>query len=215
MWDKFDPSEATFDKFIFSEESRKKYWDRSEMFWETLADAQPNKAHLAVAALERAGRLLAVVTQNIDGLHRKAGNAAERIIELHGTALSVSCLSCRKRWDRPEISRWIKGGNAAPRCDAPGCGGILKPDTVSFGQSMPVEAMEKAAEVTAGCDLFLVIGSSLVVYPAAQFPLMAKRQGARLVIINLTETPHDGYADLVIRSKAGDLMEQAVAGLNN
>jgi NAD-dependent deacetylase len=135
VWDRFDPTEFTYQKFVGSEESRRKYWSLSKLFYEPLVAANPNPAHDACVRLERWGRLDCVVTQNIDGLHQRAGLGPERVIELHGTALTVSCLSCRDRHARSEIQARVAAGDEAPRCGK--CGGILKPDTVSFGQAMP------------------------------------------------------------------------------
>jgi len=154
--------------------------------------------------LEKLGILDCVVTQNIDGLHFKAGNSEEKVIQLHGTAIFVSCLSCQKRYDRDEIQERIKKGQKAPRCD--NCGGLLKPATISFGQSMPEKETQEAYHRSSICDLFIVVGSSLVVQPAASMPLVAKRNGARLVIINRDPTPCDDMADLIIHGQAGSTL---------
>jgi NAD-dependent protein deacetylase/lipoamidase len=145
-----------------------------------------------------------VITQNIDGLHHKAGNSEEKILELHGTALYVSCLSCKKRYDRDAIQERISKGEKAPRCDT--CQGLLKPATISFGQAMPEREMQESYRRSAACDLFMVIGSSLVVQPAASMPVVAKRARARLVIVNRDETPLDDLADTVLRGNAGSTM---------
>jgi NAD-dependent deacetylase len=152
-----------------------------------------------------------VITQNIDNLHQRAGSSPQKVIELHGTAVSVSCLSCRKKYPREEVQSWLLRGLKVPRCDA--CGGILKPDTVSFGQSMPVKETEEAFHRARNCDLFIVIGSSLVVQPAASVPLEAKEAGAKLVIINRDPTYHDSYADVVIHGSAGEVMSQVLKHL--
>ena len=149
-----------------------------------------------IRELEEMGKLLAIVTQNIDHLHHKAGNSPSRIIEIHGTAFSVSCLSCNKAYDRDEIEGRIKSGVTVPYCDD--CSGILKPDTVSFGQAMPEDKMLESLSNARECDLCIVLGSSLVVYPAASVPAHAAESGANLMIINLDETPLDGHATLVI-----------------
>jgi NAD-dependent deacetylase len=154
--------------------------------------------------LERFDKLDCIITQNIDGLHHKAGNSRGKIIELHGTALSVSCLSCRRKYDRDEVQERIRKGIRVPRCDD--CNGLLKPDTISFGQAMPGGETNQAYERSFGSDLFIVVGSSLVVQPAAYMPLRAKQGGAKLVIINRDPTPHDGYADVVINGSAGYVM---------
>jgi NAD-dependent deacetylase len=204
VWDKYDPEDFYFQNFITSEVSREKYWQMATEMWEPIKKAQPNPAHLAIAELERLGKLDCVITQNIDGLHFKAGNSEEKVLQLHGTAIFVSCLSCKKRYDRDEIQERIKKGQKAPLCDD--CGGLLKPATISFGQSMPEKETQEAYHRSSICDLFIVIGSSLVVQPAASMPLVAKRNGARLVIINRDPTPYDDIADLVVHGQAGSAM---------
>jgi len=204
VWDKYDPEDFYFQNFIASEASREKYWQMATEMYEPIKMAKPNQAHLAIAELEKLGKLDCVITQNIDGLHFKAGNSEEKVLQLHGTAIFVSCLSCKKQYDRDDIQERIKEGQKAPRCDD--CGGILKPATISFGQSMPEKETQEAYDRSSRCDLFIVIGSSLVVQPAASMPLVAKRGGARLVIINRDPTPHDDLADLVIHGQAGPTM---------
>jgi NAD-dependent deacetylase len=204
VWDKYDPEDFYFQNFIASEASREKYWQMATEMWEPIEKAQPNPAHLAIAELERLDKLDCVITQNIDGLHFKAGNSEEKVLQLHGTAIFVSCLSCQKRYDRNEIQERIKKGQKAPRCDS--CGGLLKPATISFGQSMPEKETQEAYHRSSICNLFIVIGSSLVVQPAASMPLVAKRNGAKLVIINRDPTPYDDMADLVIHGQAGPTM---------
>jgi len=204
VWDRYNPEDFYFQKFISSETSREKYWQMATEMYEPMKKAQPNLAHLAIAEMEKLGKLDCVITQNIDGLHFKAGNSEEKVIQLHGTAIFVSCLSCKKRYDRDEIQERILKGQKAPRCDD--CGGLLKPATISFGQSMPERETQEAYHRSSTCDLFIVIGSSLVVQPAASMPLVAKRNGARLVIINRDPTPYDDMADIVIHSQAGPTM---------
>jgi NAD-dependent deacetylase len=204
VWDRYDPEDFYFQNFIASETSREKYWQMATEMYESIRMAQPNQAHLAIAELEKLGKLDCVITQNIDGLHFKAGNSEERVLQLHGTAIFVSCLSCKKRYDRDGIQERIRKGEKAPRCD--NCGGILKPATISFGQSMPEKETQEAYHRSSICDLFIVIGSSLVVQPAASMPLVAKRNGSRLVIINRDPTPYDGVADLVIHGHASPTM---------
>jgi NAD-dependent deacetylase len=204
VWDKYDPEDFYFQNFLASETSREKYWQMATEMWGPIKAAQPNQAHLAISELEKLGKLDCVITQNIDGLHFRAGNSEEKVIQLHGTAIFVSCLSCKKRYDRDEIQERIKRGQRAPRCDD--CGGLLKPATISFGQSMPERETQEAYHRSSNCDLFIVIGSSLVVQPAASMPLVAKRNGARLVIINRDPTPYDDMADIVIHGQAGPTM---------
>jgi len=208
IWDRFDPDEFTYQKFLFDEEARKKSWELSRLSWPVIHDAKPNKAHLAIRELEELGKLAMVITQNIDDLHQKAGVPEEKVIELHGTTNYVYCIECGKRYARETIQEWLDEGDESPECDD--CAGILKSATVAFGEPMPVEEVELAEEHARQCDLFIVVGSSLVVYPAAQLPLTAKRQGGRLVIINMSSTPHDAYADLVINGKAGEILPQLV-----
>lgn len=197
VWSKYDPSDFYFDKIISDEKARVKYWQMSTEFYQTMKDAVPNRAHLAIKALEDMGKLLAVVTQNIDRLHHKAGNSPDKIIEIHGTAFSVSCLSCGKKYDRDDIEDRIRLGVKVPYCDD--CSGILKPDTISFGQAMPEDKMAKAITHARKCDLCIASGSSLVVYPAASVPALAVESGAKLMIINRDETPLDSMADLVVQ----------------
>jgi len=201
VWDRYDPEDFAFQNFLASEASRERYWQMATELYKPIKTARPNQAHLAIAELERLGRLDCVITQNIDGLHFKAGNSEERVIELHGTAIYVSCLNCNKRYDRDEIQERIQRGQKAPRCDE--CGGALKPATISFGQSMPERETQEAYRRSSTCDLFIVVGSSLVVQPAASMPLVAKRNGARLVIINRDPTPYDSIADAVVHGQAG------------
>jgi NAD-dependent deacetylase len=208
IWSRFDPSEFTFQRFLSSEESREKYWEFSTSSWGEMAAAQPNPGHQAIAELDGIGKLDCVITQNIDGLHQRSGIPEEKVIELHGTARWVSCLECGQRYPREQIQDRLKGGIKVPRCDS--CGGIMKPATISFGQAMPERETRQAENRAAACDLFLVAGSSLVVYPAAQIPLIAKDCGARLIIINLTPTPHDPYADITIHDKTGPALSQII-----
>ena len=210
VWDRFDPTEFTYQKFLGSAESRRKYWSLSKLFYEPLAKALPNPAHEACVTLERWGRLDCVVTQNIDGLHQRAGLAPERVIELHGTALTVSCLTCRERHPREAIQARVEGGDEVPLCES--CGGILKPDTVSFGQAMPEKETAEAFRRAEACDLCWVIGSSLVVTPAAHVPVAAVNAGARLLILNGSDTPLDSIADVVLRGKAGEVAPAILAG---
>jgi len=208
VWDRYDPQEFYIQSFLESETSRERYWQMATEMYEAMKVAKPNRAHLAIAELERLGKLDCLITQNIDGLHFKAGHSPDRVLELHGTAMHVICMDCHKRYDRDAIQARIADGDKAPRCDA--CGGPLKPATVSFGQSMPEEETQAAYEHSAACDLFIVIGSSLVVQPAAQMPVVAKRSGAKLVIINRDATPCDSIADLVVRGQASPTMAAVI-----
>ncbi|MCD6561894.1 MAG: Sir2 family NAD-dependent protein deacetylase [Deltaproteobacteria bacterium] len=208
VWDKYDPSELYFDRFLSSEKARVTYWQMSVEFYDTMKDAQPNRAHMAIKELEDRSKLLAIVTQNIDHLHHKAGNTPEKIIEIHGTAFTVSCLDCGKKYERDVIEERLKSGVKVPYCDD--CGGILKPDTISFGQSMPEEKMALAFMHASECDLCIVMGSSLVVYPAASVPEEAVRNGSKLIIINRDTTSLDSQADLVIHDSVSRILGQMV-----
>jgi len=209
IWDRYDPSDFYFQKIISDQKAREKYWKMSSEYWEVMRDAKPNPAHLAVKKLEDMGKLLAIVTQNIDNLHQKAGNSPDKIIEIHGTAFAVTCLNCGKSYDRNKIHQRIKAGEKDPRCVA--CSGILKPATISFGQAMPEEKMARAFRHASECDLCLVLGSSLVVYPAASIPEHAVSSGARLIIINLTPTALDSHADIVIHESVSKALDTMVA----
>ena len=208
VWEKFDPNEFHIDRFLASEESRRRYWQRSMNFYEGIAAAQPNPAPYALVELERMGRLGAVITQNVDGLHQIAGTSPELVIELHGTARFVDCLSCGERHLREDFEQRVSAEGDAPNCD--NCGGLMKPATISFGQQLAPESLERASRETAACDLFLVIGSSLVVYPAAGFPLMAVQNGTPLAIINHQDTPHDSYAAVTVQESAGQVLPPIV-----
>jgi NAD-dependent deacetylase len=217
VWDRYDPEDFSFQNFLSSEASREKYWQMATEMYGPMKKAQPNLAHLAIAEMEGLGKLDCVITQNIDGLHFKAGNSEDKVIQLHGTAMVVSCLTCGKRYDRDEIQERLRKGLKAPYCDD--CRGPLKPATISFGQSMPEKETQEAYHRSSLSDLFVVIGSSLVVQPAASMPLVAKRNGAKLVIINRDPTSYDDMADLVIHGQAGPIMESILKevkkGLNN
>lgn len=190
-----------FEEFLNDREARIESWRQKFLIWPGMRDAQPNAGHYAFAELERQGKLIAMITQNIDGLHQRAGNSAEKVIELHGTMTQAECLSCRDRISMDEAMSRVEAGEAAPDCRL--CGGILKPATISFGQSMPVLEMQIAALSARQSDVFIAVGSSLVVYPAASFPELARQHGAKLIIINRTPTPLDSEADLVINDEIG------------
>ncbi|MFP3975191.1 MAG: SIR2 family NAD-dependent protein deacylase [Chloroflexota bacterium] len=206
IWERFDPNEFLYVKFMASQEVKEKYWAFCKERWPVMSSAEPNAAHLAIAELERLGKVDCVVTQNIDTLHQKSGIPEEKIIELHGTTKWVECLGCGKRYPREDIQEWLEQGVTVPTC--PDCGEVMKPATVMFGQSMPERETREAEKRSAACDLFLSLGSSLVVYPAAQMPLIAKNNGANLIIINLTPAPHDVHADVAIHRKLGEAMQE-------
>jgi NAD-dependent deacetylase len=211
IWSKYQP--IMFQDFMSSEEMRRESWRRAKETYHLFADVNPNPAHYAVVALERMGKLDCVITQNIDNLHQRAGSAPELVIELHGTATYVLCMNCGKRWTRAEIQGCLEAGVEIPSCDE--CGGILKSATISFGQSMPEKEMMEAHFRSEKAEVFIVIGSSLVVYPAAQLPLLAKQSGSKLIIINLADTAFDPYADVLIQGKAGEVMRKLVERVKN
>ncbi len=206
IWDRFDPDEFTYQNFIGTVEGRRKYWQLGRQIYAVVRDAQPNPAHYAIAELHRMGKLHCCITQNIDNLHQKAGLPPEKVIELHGNATRARCLACGLPYSRDQIQEWLEAGVEIPACAS--CGGIIKPNTILFGEAMPERETLEAELRAKNSDLFVVVGSSLVVYPAAMMPLYAKRAGATLVIVNLSETPYDPYADVLIPGKAGPVMEQ-------
>jgi len=210
VWDRFDPNEFTFQNFIGSEAGRRRYWELGRMVYPVIRRAEPNPGHQALVTLWRLRRLDCVITQNIDNLHQRAGLPAESVIELHGNATRARCLSCERPYDRAEIQDWLESGVDVPGC-APPCGGVIKPRTVMFGEAMPRDETEEAERRARAADLFIVVGSSLVVYPAAQMPLHAKRAGARLVIINRTSTPQDDEADLLIADSSSAVLSNVAA----
>ncbi|MCP4665488.1 MAG: NAD-dependent deacetylase [Deltaproteobacteria bacterium] len=209
IWTKYRPIE--FQDFMASEEMRRESWRRKFATDNLMKKAEPNKGHLAVAKLVQMGKVTSVITQNIDGLHQLSGVADEKVIELHGNATYAACLECRNRYELDVLRAAFEKDETLPICDL--CGGIVKTATISFGQSMPVDEMQAAQNETLACDLFIAIGSSLVVYPAAGFPEVAKRNGARLVILNRDPTSFDGIADLVINAEIGPALS-VVVGLD-
>lgn len=204
VWQKYNPEDFSYRIFLSSAASREKYWQMSREFFEPLQNAEPNEAHRAISRLEKMGKAAWVITQNVDNLHQRAGSPPEKVIELHGTAVSVSCLSCRAKYAREEIQARLLKGERVPECGA--CGGILKPDTVFFGQPMPPRETAESFAQARSCDLFIVVGSSLAVQPAASLPLEAKENGAKLVLINRDPAVHDVYADAVIHGSAGEVL---------
>jgi NAD-dependent deacetylase len=208
LWTKNRP--IPFDEFLASQEARNESWRRRFAMEESFGGAQPGRGHRAIASLYQAGKVPGVITQNIDNLHQASGVAPEHVVELHGNTTFAVCLDCSARYELSWVRRRMEGGNGcAPDC--PACGGFIKTATVSFGQSMPEAAMRRAHDLTGSADLFLAIGSSLVVWPAAGFPLIAKRNGARLVIINREPTEFDDLADLVVRQDIGTVLEPLTA----
>ena len=202
---------VTYQEFLENAEGRREYWAMRRELIPELLRARPNKAHLALGELEKMGKMDAVITQNIDGLHQDAGSA--RVLELHGTNRTASCLGCGKQWPIEPIQQQLEEGNLDPHCDS--CSGLIKPDTVSFGQAMPQDVMAEAFSLAETCDLLLMIGSSLEVHPAASIPPAAHQYGARLIFINRTKTPFDHLADILFRESAGEILEAIVNGLQN
>ena len=207
LWTKTQP--IPFDQFMASGNMRDEAWRRRFMMDDYFSKAKPGRGHLALASLYRTGKSPGVITQNIDNLHQASGVARDDVVELHGNTTFATCLNCGERYEVAWVkSRFDAAGGHAPDCS---CGGFIKTATVSFGQAMPEAAMRRAQELTGDCDLFIVIGSSLVVWPAAGFPLQAKRNGAKLVIVNREPTEFDSMADLVVRQDIGDALMPLIA----
>jgi NAD-dependent deacetylase len=198
-----------FEAYIRSAEARREAWRRKFTMDDLYRDARPSRGHLALASLVASGRMPAVITQNIDGLQQQAGVPSEKVVELHGNGTYATCLDCGERHELDWVRRHFEAMGEAPDCRE--CGGVVKSATISFGQAMPDEPMRRAQELTLACDLFLAIGSSLVVYPAAGFPILAKRNGAALVIVNREPTDFDEIADLVINAEIGDVLAPLIA----
>ena len=202
LWTKNRP--IPFDEFVASSEAREESWRRRFAMEPTFAAARPGRGHRALASLHKAGKIPAVITQNIDNLHQMSGFAADHVVELHGNTTYARCIGCGQSYDLPWVKQRFDAEGSAPDCTA--CDEPVKTATISFGQAMPENEMRRAGELAQQCDLFLAIGSSLVVWPAAGFPLMAKNSGARLVIINNEPTEQDDIADLVIRFDIGETL---------
>ncbi len=205
IWDKYRP--VYFDEFMSSKAARAEYWRRWVEFYRVIVSAQPNPAHLALAKLHENDLLRAVITQNVDGLHQESGLPDEKIIELHGNTRRIRCMSCRQIIPVENVQQQLAADDPAPECE---CGGYLKPDTISFGQSMPVAEVEKAAALSQESDFFMIVGSTVIVQPAANMPFYAKNNSAFLAIINLSETPCDEMCDALIREKAGMVLQEIV-----
>jgi NAD-dependent deacetylase len=210
IWSRFDPEDFTYQKFVADPEARRKQW---RMLGEghLTTDAQPNPAHYAIAELDRLGKLDCVITQNVDNLHHKAGVPAEKVFELHGNVQWAVCLSCGRRYPFEHIRARLEKGEEIPDCEE--CQGILKPDAVLFGEALPQEVLQEASRRSSDCDLFIVVGSTLIIYPAAYMPLYAIQGGAKLIIVNLSDTPMDSQAAVLIRAKAGEAMSRIVEKL--
>ena len=202
LWDKYMPIQ--YDDFISSEKTRMESWQRKFELDSIYSAAKPNLCHKAFSNAVRQGKMQTIITQNIDGLHQAAGIPDEKIIELHGNGTYATCLSCNRRYELSDIKAEIEKTGRSPHCSA--CGGIVKDAIISFGQRMPEDAMERADKVARSCDFFIAAGSSLVVFPAAGFPVLAKQNGAVLVILNREPTAVDSYADLVVHGELGNIL---------
>ena len=209
LWDRFQP--VTIQEFLASDDKRRQYWRQKMDLYASFPTAQPNAGHRAVTRLHELKKLSGLITQNIDGLHQMAGVPPEKIIELHGTNRETVCLNCRDVTPWKEVYARLESGEEAPRCLD--CGGLLKPNTISFGQSLDPGTLECATRLAGECDLFLAVGSTLVVEPAASLPRLAKSRGAALVILTLSATPLDEQADLKITAPIGATLTNALAAL--
>jgi NAD-dependent deacetylase len=198
-----------FDAYVLSREARREAWRRKFTMDDLYRGAKPSRGHLALASLVASGKMPAVITQNIDGLQQEAGVPAEKVIELHGNGTYATCLDCGERHELDWVRSRFEETGEPPDCRE--CEGLVKSATISFGQAMPEGPMRRAQALTLACDLFLAVGSSLVVYPAAGFPVMAKRNGAALVIVNREPTDLDEIADLVVNADIGDVLEPFIA----
>jgi NAD-dependent deacetylase len=207
FWKRNDQAKFTIQNYVRDPEHRKERWrmaTQGSSFMRT--DVQPNAGHVALAKLEELGAIRGVITQNIDGLHARAGNT--KVLELHGNATRIGCLSCGESWPNNEILDRVRAGEEDPSCT--NCGGILKSTTISFGQQLPPDVVEEAQRWSLEADFFLVVGSSLIVYPAASFPQMARQVGAKLAIVNREPTEQDATADAVIHGDAGPTLSALV-----
>jgi NAD-dependent deacetylase len=208
VWERNAP--PTLSDFRQNPDTRRQYWAERRERYPALRDTQPNAGHLALARLQSSGRLSYVITQNIDGLHQKAGSDPERTIELHGSAHQVRCLDCSASWPADQIQTRLEL-EPLPSCEI--CGGMIRAATVLFGQALPEDALRRAFAVARSSDLMLVVGSSLVVQPAARLPQIAVANGAQLAIINNEPTPLDSLADVVVRASASAVLSALVDAL--
>lgn len=206
LWQRFQP--VTIQEFLESEKKRKEYWQTKMELYQSFHVASFNDGHKAIVEIEKLGKLRGLITQNIDRLHQMAGTSQEKILELHGNNRETVCLSCREITGWLETYNRLKNGESAPLCLK--CGGFLKPNTISFGQTLDSEILEQAMHWSQDCDLLLAVGSTLVVEPAASIPRLAKRSGAKLGIVTLSETPLDVMADLKIAAKTGEVLPRAI-----
>jgi NAD-dependent deacetylase len=205
IWERFSPDDFTYQKFVKDAEARRRQW---RLFRQLSLTAEPNPAHHAIAELYRLGKLDCVITQNIDNLHQRAGIPCDRVLELHGNMQWLVCLGCHRRYPAEQVAARLDNGEEVPDCEM--CHGILKPDAVFFGEPLPEKVFKEAVTRSRRCDLLIVIGSTLVVYPAAHVPEYALDTGAKLVIVNLSATPLDRQASVLVRAKAGEVMSRVV-----
>jgi len=203
IWKKYDPEDFTIQKFLSDKRARKLQWELLSGGELSMTRIQPNPAHYAITELEKMGKLYGVVTQNVDGLHQKAGVSEDRVFQLHGDLSHAVCLGCGKRYPMEEIAAWLKSGLDEPACAS--CGGMLKPDAVLFGEQLPVHVLMESEKRSRTCNVCIVLGSTLTVYPAALIPQYAAQSGAKLVIINMGPTELDRMADIRIEGKAGEV----------
>ncbi|MFC2061661.1 NAD-dependent deacetylase [Elusimicrobiota bacterium] len=203
IWEQFQP--VYFDEFISDESKRLLYWQRKQEQWGGISSAKPNPGHMFFKELYDSGKLSGLITQNIDGLHEKSGIPRDIIINLHGTTLDVICLECGCIISSEEIFADMDLDSGVPLCRE--CNGLLKPNTISFGQQLNAEDIRKAGEMVTDCDLMIIMGSTLIVQPAASFPVAAKQNGAMVALVNLSETPLDDLADFVFNTKIGEFVD--------
>ena len=209
IWERFQP--VYFNEFLSDPAKRKIYWQRKREMWPSIRDARPNRGHLFFKSIFDEGNLLGLITQNIDGLHEKSGVPAEYIVNIHGNSLETVCLSCGVLIPTEEIDRITDFETEVPLCKE--CGGLLKPNTISFGQDLRTNDIDRAEKLCGSCDLMIVVGSTLLVYPAAGFPAEAQRNGAPLAIVTLSETPYDNSADFVFNMRVSDFLDELEAYL--
>ncbi|MEK6711270.1 MAG: Sir2 family NAD-dependent protein deacetylase [Nitrospinota bacterium] len=204
FWSRFDPRDFEIRRWLGSEEVRRRYWAAAREGYKVVSGAAPSAGHAALARLAGGGRLSLLVTQNTDGLHQRAGHPPEGLVELHGTSHVCVCAGCGERLPRPEVQARVEAGEEVPCCR--GCGGPLKPDAVFFGEAIAPERLARAVEAAEGAEVFLVVGSSLAVRPAAALPERALLRGARLIIVNAGPTRLDAQAHALLRGRAGEIL---------
>jgi len=211
IWNKYDPDDFTIQRFMADKKVRKLHWRLLSDGDLSMFKADPNAAHMAITELNTRGKLYGVVTQNVDGLHQRAGLPDEMVFQLHGDLSHARCLECGSRFPMQTVAEWMNTDIEEPVCEK--CSGMLKPDAVLFGEQLPFEVLSEAEQRSRDCDLCIVLGSTLSVYPAALLPRYAHENGAKLVIINLGPTELDSYAHIRIDGKAGEIMTEIVAGV--